>query len=440
MNWSTPDSATVGSSDRAGWRSEARLGKPTVARVARVELGIFLLALALRLAWVGYVQHRGGELFGPDAKSYDTLAVSLLEGKGLQKWDYEGLFSDPKQSLIVYSFRPPFLPIVLAGVYGVAGHHFWVARVVMALLSAATCVVVARIARRLFGGRAGVVAGLLMAVYPKLIYYSGDIVTETVYIFLLALAVAMLFAAGEAAHGPWRWPVAGALMGLATLTRSALLAFLPFAALWVLIVRRQKARAVGEAALLALGFLAAMAPWWVRNAAVHASFVPATTEGGLTFWVTNWEQADGGGHVDHTSQRGKFDRLSEVEIDRKFYRLGWAYVRGHPGHFLRLAATKFVRFWRLWPHASEPSVGVAAALVAGLTFAPVLLLAIWGALLSRRQWRPLLLLYLLIGYYTALHMVFMAITRYRLPLEPFLIILAAHGLVSLCERGGPAPP
>jgi hypothetical protein len=34
-------------------------------------------------------------------------------------------------------------------------------------------------------------------------------------------------------------------------------------------------------------------------------------------------------------------------------------------------------------------------------------------------------------YFTALHMVFMAITRYRLPLEPFLIILASWGGLSL---------
>jgi len=64
----------------------------------------------------------------------------------------------------------------------------------------------------------------------------------------------------------------------------------------------------------------------------------------------------------------------------------------------------------------------------------VLLLAAWGAVASRRRWRELLLLYLLFGYYTALHMVLMAITRYRLPLEPFLIVLAAHGLVELWKR------
>jgi len=405
----------------------------------RVELAIFLLALAVRLAWVGTIESTYRDLIGPDARSYDDLAIKLLEGKGLRKWDYQGLYNDPNRALIVTSFRPPLLPIVLAGVYGVAGHHFWVARVAMALLSAATCVVVSRVARRVFGAEVAAVAGALLAVYPKAVYYSGMVVTENLYLFLVAMLVALLLAAGEAERGAWRWPLAGAVMGLATLCRSALLGFPVFAALWVWVVRPRKRRAVGEVALLALGFVVAMGPWWVRNAALHGRFVPATTEGGLTFWVTNREGADGSGHVDYSSVRGKFEDLSEAEIDREFYRLGRAQVRAHPGAFVRLAAGKFVRFWRLWPHASEPSVGLAAAIMAGVSFTPVLLLAAWGALLSVRQWRPLLLIYLLIAYYTLLHMVYMAITRYRLPLEPFLIVLASHALVAVVKRRRSVP-
>ncbi len=400
----------------------------------RVEATVFLLALAVRLAWVGAIQLRGGELVGPDALSYDVLATNLLDGKGLQKWDYQGLFSDPSRALVVRSFRPPLLPVLLAGVYSLAGHHFWAGRAVMALLSAATCIVGMRIARRLFGGSAATVAGLLMALYPRLVYYGGLIATETPYTFLLTLAVAVLLAAQRDEKRLWRWPLAGALIALATLCRSALLGFLPVVCLWALAVRPRKLGAAGDAALLAAGFVLVMAPWWGRNAALHGRFVPATTEGGYTFWVTNNDRADGGGHCFWPEEKGRFDGLNEAEIDREFYRMGWAYVRSHPGRFVELAASKFVRFWRLWPHAEEPSVGLAAAVVSGATFTPVLLLALWGVIAARARWRDLLLLYVLFGYYTALHMALMAITRYRLPLEPFLIVLAAHGLVELWKR------
>lgn len=404
------------------------------------QWAVFALALALRLVWVGVVQARSGHLFGPDAASYDQLAISLLEGKGLAKWDYQGLFSDPNRALIVRSFRPPLLPVLLAGIYRVAGHSYWVARVVMAVLSAATCVVAMRLARRIFGHSAATATGLMMAAYPKLIYYAAEIVTETPYTLLLVLAMGTLLRAQEGPGSFWRWPAAGALLGLGTLCRSALLGFAPVAFLWAALVGPRRLKGIGNALLLAGGFVLVMAPWWGRNAALHGRFVPATTEGGFTFWVTNNERADGSGHCFFPEDKAPFDGLGEVEIDRRFYQMGWAYVRSHPGRFLQLAATKFLRFWRLWPHASEPSVGLFAAVVAGVSFTPILLLAIGGAVAARARWRELLPIYLLFGYYTLLHMVLMAITRYRLPLEPFLIILAAHALVELWRRRAQPSP
>lgn len=400
----------------------------------RVGLWVFVLALALRLAWVAVIQFRGGALFGPDAASYDQLAVSLLDGHGLAKWDYQGLFSDPDRAIVVRSFRPPLLPVLLAGIYAVAGHDYLAARVVMALLGAAACVAAMRLARPVFGAPAAALAGFMMAAYPKLIYYSGQIVTETPYVLLLLAAMGVLLAAGRAGASLWLWPAAGVLLGLATLCRSALLGFVPLACLAAALGGGRRLRAIGNAALVAGGFALVMAPWWGRNAAVHGRFVPATTEGGFTFWVTNNERADGGGHCFFPEDKAAFDGLSEWEIDRQFYRMGWDWVRRHPGGFLRLAGAKFVRFWRLWPHASEPAVGVFAAIMAGATFTPVLLLALWGAWAARRNWRPLLPIAALFGYYTALHMSLMAITRYRLPLEPFLIVLAAHGAVELWTR------
>ena len=413
---------SVSSALRAKWSAAER----------HAWLIVFAVALAVRLGWVGMVQLRGGALFGPDALSYDVLATNLLKGEGLWKWDYQGLFLDPNKALVVRSFRPPLLPVLLAGLYGVVGHRWWAARVLMAVLSAGTCVVVMRIARRVFNPTVSLLTGVLMAFYPKLVYYSGAIVTENPYIFLLALSLWVLVA-GLDAGGWWRWAVAGGLMGLAALCRSALLAFPPLACLWVVLMR-PRWRSLAEAALVGVGLVVVMSPWWVRNWTVHGRFIPATTEGGLTFWVCNRRGADGGGHVDYRPARGEFEGLSEAEIDRKFYRLGWAEVKAAPGNFLRLLGVKFVRFWRPWPHASEAAVGKWKAVLAGVTFVPILVLAVVGVVVSGRQWRPLSLFYLLFAYYTMLHMVFMAVTRYRLPLEPYLIMLASRAATHLSAR------
>ena len=399
----------------------------------KAELLVFGVALVLRLAWVGYLERSGRGLIGPDAPSYDALAMSLVEGRGLRKLDYAGLFTDPRQSIVVRSFRPPLLPAVLAGLYGTLGHHYWVGRAVLAAVGAATCIVVMAIARRVFGRPTDVVAGLLAAVHPKLIYYSGTLVTETPCTYLLAVAVALLLAGWQAERAWWPWVAAGVALGLTTLTRSSALLVPPVVVLWLLAVRANRRRALAEGGLVLLAFVLTMTPWWLHNAAVHGRFIAATTEGGYTLWVTNNERADGGGRCFFPEPPGDFDGLTEAEIDRLFWRKGTDYIRAHPGHFLRLAGAKFVRFWRLWPHAEH--VGRATAAIGGATFIPLLLLAIYGTVRSRERWRPVLLFFALFGYYTALHMVFMAITRYRVPLEPYLIVLAGHGLVTLTGRG-----
>ncbi|MFP4056678.1 MAG: ArnT family glycosyltransferase [Candidatus Brocadiia bacterium] len=400
----------------------------------RADLGLFALALALRLAWVGYIEARGGELTQPDAHSYEALATNFLRSKGLQKQDYAGLFADGRPSLTVRSFRPPLLPLVMAGIYALVGHAHAAVRVAMAVLSAATCVVVARMARRVFDASTGTLAGAGMAIYPKFIYYSGGLVTETLCTLLLAASVATLLAARRAGGASWRWAAGGVLLGLGTLSRSSLLLFPAAAALWVLVVCRPGRRAAGQAGLVLAGFVVAMAPWWVRNWRVHGHFVPATTEGGYTLWVTNNPRATGGGHCPMPQRRPEFDGLNEYQVDRLFFRKGLRHIREHPGHFLELAGAKFVRFWRLWPHAEH--VGLGAAVVGGLSFVPVLALAVWGAARSLGRWRPLLLFYAVVAYFTLVHVVFMAVTRYRVPMTPYLIVLAAWGLSDLWRRLG----
>jgi len=60
-------------------------------------------------------------------------------------------------------------------------------------------------------------------------------------------------------------------------------------------------------------------------------------------------------------------------------------------------------------------------------------IALIGELLWRRTARALLPIYLLIGYFTLVHVVTIASLRYRLPIEPFLIVMAAYPIGRMAE-------
>jgi hypothetical protein len=73
-------------------------------------------------------------------------------------------------------------------------------------------------------------------------------------------------------------------------------------------------------------------------------------------------------------------------------------------------------------------------LITSLSFGPILVLGLIAAFSLRKQFWTLLPVYLLFAYFTAVHMVTIASLRYRLPLEPFLILLAAGPIATLYSR------
>jgi hypothetical protein len=73
--------------------------------------------------------------------------------------------------------------------------------------------------------------------------------------------------------------------------------------------------------------------------------------------------------------------------------------------------------------------------VSVVSYLPILLLALLGAVLGMRRFaRKLVPILLFFGYMTAVHMVTIASLRYRFPMEPFLVALAAPVLAFGLQR------
>jgi hypothetical protein len=99
-----------------------------------------------------------------------------------------------------------------------------------------------------------------------------------------------------------------------------------------------------------------------------------------------------------------------------------------------MAGVKFLRFWRLWPYADEYTDWkfIAASLI---SYGPVLLLSIvFLVFYSRKVFRAIVPILLFIAYLTAVHVITIASLRYRLPLEPFLIVFAGYAAARLADR------
>ena len=183
-------------------------------------------------------------------------------------------------------------------------------------------------------------------------------------------------------------------------------------------------------------YCAMMSPWWLHNYNAYGTFVRLNLGSGMALYSGNNPFSYGGGiDLDLNAHMKGFDSIANpVERDRALQQAAFRHIRDDPSGFLERAGLNFLRFWRLWPYTETYSKSAFVA-VSLLSFAPVLVLAlIYLVLRGRRDFRMIAPLVLFGGYLTCVHMVVPGSIRYRIPLEPFLIVLAAAGLAGIAAR------
>jgi 4-amino-4-deoxy-L-arabinose transferase-like glycosyltransferase len=194
-----------------------------------------------------------------DALLYGELARNLAAGAGfVSSFVYPiSLAYPPLQTLpqphVLYH---PAYPALLAGVFHLAGTHDLVLVATNAVLAWLALACVFLLARRLFGGPVACVATAALALDTTVASNVRNGGTEVLAMVLVTAAALML----ASSPGPGRGALAGALIGLAYLTRPNLVVLLPFAAgaLWRMGARGAIGPLLGGAALV-------IVPWIARG-------------------------------------------------------------------------------------------------------------------------------------------------------------------------------
>lgn len=400
-----------------------------------IALLIFEQALLPRLIAVASLNPREIVYTDPLYKKY---AQSVWEGRGyVCDHFFEGL-----GAVQLRSFRPPLFPLLWGRAYGWTSDFYTPIRVGHAALGALTCLLVYFLGRALFAPGVGIAAGVISGWYPPLVWHSINLMTEPLFIFLLTSTVCLLFAARRR-DSAWLAAGSGVTTALGVLSRSVLVGFVPLAGVWLLASARTWRRGTVLAAGYVLGVAVAMSPWVARNWQVHGTLVITTTDGGHGFLIGNNEGAlqDPRG-VKEPDSWSFAKGLSEVDMNRTFFRRGLTNLKGSPWLWPRLAWDKFCRLWRFYPHleyVSDDADDVHLvkprhyALLYGLSYGLLFPFIVAGAVLAYvRRATPLSdlnLAALLTAYMTAIHMVFIAVMRYRVPLMPLLIVLAGYAIM-----------
>jgi hypothetical protein len=424
-----------------GWKGRPARGP------SRETLAMFAAALVLRLAYA-WIVHGPAARPSSDSVTYDQIAWNLARGLGFQLSGADATYPT--------AFVPPALPWAVSLLYRAVGHSFFAAVVLMCVFGALVPPLLRQLGRSMFGPAVGNWAGWLAVVHPLMVFFSGYVMTESLFSVTLLLALLASVAwikVPRAGRAFW----SGALWGAAALTRPTALPLTLVVALWawkplgLALASGERRRQI---ALLLLGMVLCVAPWTLRNAASVHAFVPLTTGGGRSLLDANnpvvWDDdARRGGAIAVLTTEPwatRFRGLSEVELDRRAGREAMAFLRARVADWPRNAWAKFARYWR-WT-ALTPSTGTWASAQAGLAnrlqrldpllpwsilFFP---LAAWGlarTLRGTRRHFQLLPLWVVTAS-TLGALVYWGALRLRVPFEPLLTLYAAAGIADIAWR------
>ncbi|MFH1858617.1 MAG: glycosyltransferase family 39 protein [Candidatus Omnitrophota bacterium] len=387
-------------------------------RIPFFIIALFLLSLILRLLYAFWYHTPP---LG-DGVEYHRLALSLLGGKGYVN-----------ENGVPISTYPPFHPFLLFLSYFFFGVHAGPVRWIQAGISALTVVWIYHLGVLSRGEPEGRCSGVVSACYIPLITYASAFwsLSENLFLFLLSWAVLVLYRLSKEPSFQ-RTLGCGVLFGLAAQVRAVGFLIPGMACGWLLWEGRRTGKPLFRwAVLLLLFFCVTITPWTVRNYLVHRAWIPIATDGSQVFWLGNHPSEKGFGFGNPEAANKISGRASEVEASRLFVEENLRFIRENPGEVARLSLFKFLWFW--YPFDGDTHrLGSRYNYCYGVVFS----LALLGVWYSRKRWKEDLFFYLFALYFFAGAMVTYGQPRFRLPIEPLLIIMGSWGILGLKDRWG----
>jgi len=409
-------------------------------------VALLAVAFAVRAGFVMASARHDDKFY--DAAWYELVADGVARGDGFV--DPFVRIHDPSATAGPTAQHPPLTSLVLAPVAWATGESQLAMRFTMVVLGTVTVGLVGLLARRLAGDTAGLVAAGVAAVYPYLWVNDGLIMSETVSALLV---VGAMYAAYVLFDRPRLRTalVVGVLCGLATLARAELVLLAPLLLVPVVLGRGEGLKGARLTVVVAvlLGAVVVVAPWVLYNRSRFEESTFVSTNDGIAMLGSNCDAVYHGGALGLTNLFPGVclpDRPppgDDSVAARRYRNEAIDYMKDHAGRVPVVVAARIGRNWGLFRPADMLSWNAnegrpRAVTAAGMWFYyPLLLLAVGGAVVAvRRRIRvwPLLVPAVVVTLSTV---VSYGQTRFRVPAEPGIVILASLAVAAVV---GALPP
>jgi hypothetical protein len=414
--------------------------KSALLKIATSLLLITLTAFAARVAFAWYeVRQISGHALSivPFQTETGHIAYSLASGKG---------FSSPFQrDTGPTAWLTPVYPMLLAGIFRVFGIYtlrsFYIALSLNILFSAVTCIPIFYASKRVAGIRVAAGAAWLWALFPNSVLIPFEWIWDTCLSALLAATILWATLKLSESRRIRDWCLYGLLWGFALLTNPALALLLPFLLLWAahrLWDSGGKERLIRPALAFAIAILCTL-PWTVRNYVQFHKLIPLRSNFPFELYIGNNENYDEQhrgrpGAITQDREILRYLRMGETAFMEEEGRKALAFIAANPRIELRLISLRFVDFWMgtVTPAAAfrEADSFTLRFLLLCNYLAPLgALLGVIVLLVTKNQYAFPLIAFPVV--FPLLYYITHTSLRYRHPIDPSVMLLAAVGIGGL---------
>jgi 4-amino-4-deoxy-L-arabinose transferase-like glycosyltransferase len=355
----------------------------------------------------------------------------------------------------------------MAAIFRLFGQSPMLICVLQILLGSISCALAYGVAARCFGQAAGLITGIVCALYWILAYFDVEFLMTVPLVFFTLLGFFLVFLSVER-RSPVLAGAGGLAFGLFGITRADILPFYAVLVLWALRPALQMGRkkAAWFLALLAIGCALPAALVTLRNRAVSGDWVAVASQGGVNFYIGNNPESNGmqaivphtratwwGGYDDAIAiaEKAADRKLKASEVSNYWYGRAFEYIRQQPAAWMGLTLRKTFAFLGAVevpnnkPYESKRDQFIAFKAVPlnfgvlfGVFFAalPVMLwprrLAVLPGVVigpMRQSFSRLMLLF--IAVYSATIISFFVNGKFRVPIIPFVVMGGAVTIVML---------
>lgn len=439
-------------------RPQQRISRPTALFIA-----IAVAAVLIRAAWLSLLaaSEVGNEL-SIDAEFYRDLAGGILRGESL-----------PAGAL---TFNPLY-PFFLVGVFKLFGESLAATRVLQSLLGLVTvgCIF---LSGRMLVGKSGkgkpsgttvsLVAMAMAVFYTQFALYEGMLLGTSLEVLLLIASFTLCLAMDQGLHGERElrlgrmrapaWLIGGAigaLCGAGALGRPNLFLLLVAGIpVWIVARNRRSRTWLAPALGFAAGVALFLAPPMIYNAKNSGEFVPVTAHGGINFYIGNRIGTEGvyqppegmrgerQGLLEDALARAEKEtgrELTDAEASDYYMQKALDGIKQDPGGWLILLGRKFILFWNKVEVHDIPEVmyfqdSARLFKFPFLQYAVIAPLGLAGLVVFLRGGRNRGIVCLYLGVALVSILLFYLNARYRLPIVPVVILLAAYFLAWVAQE------